>query len=339
MPITNLEAPMTEDLPPPWAAAIVPPRFDFIAQLNEAKAHSPWQCDTWPEVFDQTIIEAFAGLKLLDGRIKESNIKLAQSGNWWRTKPDAGQRDCLIVNLNDGRLNLWLDGLKQANDQATLESMNFDETPLGKIYKAVANSNDHNAPTRVRASSVTDCERQWFYQIKQAEATDNPSFGKPQWKVSAFIGTAMHAALEMVFAWTDELHQQEFVVEVPGIFGGKVDLNLPNRKVLIDYKTVKHADYQQGALGEKVGKYFAQLSSYGAITGDEIAVVVLISRNTYEMQTIWLKLDEYYGASLIDRSREIMRQIKADELPKPEMLAKDGCFFCTFKQRCASDGV
>lgn len=336
MPISDLEAPRTEDLPPPWAAAIVPPRFDFIKMLNEAKGQSPWMHDSWPEVFDAGIKQAFAGLKMLGGRIKYGNIILAQSSSWWRTKPMPSQRDCLIVNLNDGRMNLWLDGVQQKADP---ESLGFWETPLGQCYKAVVDTNDHGPPSRVRASSVTDCERQWFYQIQQAEPTDDPSFGKPQWKVSAFIGTTMHAILEEIFKWTDETHQQEFNVEVPGIYGGKVDLNLPNRKVLVDYKTVKHADYQQGALGEKVGKYFAQLSSYGSLTGDSFAVVVLISRNTYEMQCIWLKLDEFYGASLIDRSREIMRQVRADELPKAEMLEKGGCFFCTFKQRCAIDGV
>lgn len=195
-----------------------------------------------------------------------------------------------------------------------------------------------NRPKRVRASAITACARQTWFDIMGFEG-DSVEEGHPEWGLMALIGTAIHAVLERVMDDSPLATRQEFNIQVPGIFGGKVDLEveLDGEKVLLDWKTVGHKDFIQKEKLVKFYKYFGQLSSYAAVENFNRAIVVLIDRDTLQMQEYELVLDDAYGEELLEGARDIMRHVEQRQVPHAKYLGTRNCNFCQFLRLCDAE--
>lgn len=262
--------------------------------------------------------------------VKDSLWKaLAEGKDRWRQLADVPLGvPIVLLNRDNGKIFVW-------NDFNGERTVNLE---LRDALYAQADSGSFNRPTRVRASSVDGCQRATFFDIAGFPET-NIAEDNPHWRVSAAIGTAIHNLLEDILDTVSLPSETEYTVEVPGVFGGKVDgrVFVNGEWVLLDWKTVGAADFRQGAGLYKIKKYFAQLSSYAAVEGINKAVVILINRNNGAMQELELILDPAYGQSLLRRAEDTMTLVRTRTVPVADKLFSSDCRFCRFQRQCGEE--
>lgn len=235
----------------------------------------------------------------------------------------------LLVNRDSGQF-LVLEVSSVTNRFAV-----YGDHVLAKALYAQQALSKFNRAKRVRASSVGDCQRQLWFDLARAKE-DEPE-GKPEWKIVAAIGTVLHEVLEDLLTTSDLVSRQEFLVEIEGIFGGKVDaeLDIDGQKYILDWKTVAHKDFLRKEKLWKIEKYVNQLSSYGNLLGIHKAVVVLVDRNTSELLEVPLNLDPNLGEELLEKAHEVRDLV--DHLVVPAPVFSGGCRFCNFVRQCSAE--
>lgn len=220
------------------------------------------------------------------------------------------------------------------------------------LYEKV-NTGEFNQPHQVRSSSLSDCQRQqWFDILKFRKSPIGEA--QPHWRMSSFIGTEIHDALEgylkrnrniLGYSGAIEITGLEDFVKLEGVLGGKIDvkgtLQTPagERKFILDWKTVNERDFKLGLKGPKFEKYLAQLGSYQEILGCSYVVVVLVNRNTLEFKEYVLQLPHADAKAYVDRAHGIIRDVIDKVAPPAEKWASDGptytCLnFCPFYRQC-----
>ena len=254
---------------------------------------------------------------LADGRDRKGALDVVTEGEYG-----------VLVNKDNGRLHCVV------RRSGVLE---YAPRLQARLYTSAAGK-EFNRPTRVRASSVSGCQRATFFDISRFAAVD-VGRNNPHWRCSAAIGTEIHNILEAVLESMPLKSQTEYSVEIPGVFGGKVDgrVEVAGEQVLLDWKTIGNADFRQGTGLTKIEKYFAQLSSYAAVEGVTKAVVILVNRNTGALEELELVLDTAYGAQLIQRARTTMQYVAQKVVPQADKLGSRECFFCQFARQCNAE--
>jgi hypothetical protein len=135
------------------------------------------------------------------------------------------------------------------------------------------------ARDRVYASEISGCDRRITFALLGCEP-DAPRADSP----SALLGDAIHMHLEALLVEAFPGRVETEVRVVGGAVSGRIDALLvedDNTLTVIDIKTVSAREW---ATRSKVEEYVDQISIYAALVEAQTGVVLLVNRDTGEME-------------------------------------------------------
>ena len=171
---------------------------------------------------------------------------------------------------------------------------------LLEVLTAKDNTRSRSTQKRIGPSEVGGCRRRTYYRMHDQETTNVPL------RLSAIMGTAIHTTIEQAFYRADPFGSEyvlEMEVEYEGLMG-HIDLYMPLKKELVDWKTTKLKNLKKFPSPEQL----MQVNLYG----------YLLKKNGYELETV----------TLVGIARDgDERDIRVYSEPYNEKIAEDGLFW------------
>ena len=184
----------------------------------------------------------------------------------------------------------------------------------------------------VYASDANGCERKLTLALIGVPATD--AVERDRWLWSAEIGTAIHQQLQSLFQQLYPNCQIEVRVEEAGILSGRIDVlvEIEGKLTVIDIKTVSSREYRART---KIGQYKDQINLYGRLTGAEIGCILLVNRDTGELDEIVFEIDTERAEALLNRAAGIVALAKSGIIGRAEWFGSQYCsLFCPYRTLC-----
>ena len=185
------------------------------------------------------------------------------------------------------------------------------------------------ARDRVYVSEISACGRRITFALlgcaPDAPRSDNPS---------ALIGDAIHAHLEALLVEAFPGRVETEVRVVNGAVSGRIDALLiedDNTPTVVDIKTVGAREW---ALRSKVEEYVDQISVYAALVGAQTGVVLLVNRDTGEMEEIRFDVDRTRAEALLDKARRLQALARDGYIAEATAWGTEECRWCPFRKRC-----
>jgi hypothetical protein len=203
-------------------------------------------------------------------------------------------------------------------------------TDIGNVLLEVLTAKDktraRSTQKRVGPSEVGGCRRRTYYRLNEQPKTNSTL------RLPAIMGTAIHKTIEEAFYREDpfaEKYVLEMEVEHEGLMG-HIDLYMPDKKELVDWKTTKLKNAKKFPTPEQK----MQVNLYGYLlrkNGYELETVTLvaIARDGDERNIqIW---SEPYDESIALEGLDWLKELDAyDEPPAPEKYASFCALYCDF---------
>lgn len=184
----------------------------------------------------------------------------------------------------------------------------------------------------VYASDANGCERKLTLALLGVPATDAVS--RDSWLWSAEIGTAIHQQLQSLFQQLYPDCQTEVRVEEAGALSGRIDVlaTIDGKLTVIDIKTVSSREYRART---KIDQYKDQINVYGRLAGAEIGCILLVNRDTGELDEIVFPIDTERAEALLNRAAGIVALAKSGIIGRAEWFGSQYCsLFCPYRTLC-----
>jgi len=187
------------------------------------------------------------------------------------------------------------------------------------------------ARDRVYASEISACDRRITFGLLGCEP-DAPRADSP----SALIGDAIHAHLEALLVEAFPGRVETEVRVVGGAISGRIDALLvedDNTLTVIDIKTVSAKEW---ASRSKMNEYVDQISVYAALTDAQTGVVLLVNRDTGEMEELRFAVDRARAEALLYKSLRLQSLALEGYIAEATAWGTEECRWCPFRKRCES---
>jgi CRISPR/Cas system-associated exonuclease Cas4 (RecB family) len=185
------------------------------------------------------------------------------------------------------------------------------------------------ARDRVYASEISNCDRRITFALLGCEP-DAPRSDNP----SALIGDAIHVHLEALLVEAFPGRVETEVRLVSGAVSGRIDallLEEDDTLTVVDIKTVSAREW---ASRSKLEEYVDQISVYAALTDAQTGVVLLVNRDTGEMEEIRFDVDRTRAEALLDKARRLQALVRDGYIAEATAWGKEECRWCPFRKRC-----
>jgi CRISPR/Cas system-associated exonuclease Cas4 (RecB family) len=185
------------------------------------------------------------------------------------------------------------------------------------------------ARDRVYASEISACDRRITFGLLGCEP-DAPRSDSP----SALIGDAIHAHLEALLVEAFPGRVETEVRVVSGAISGRIDALLieeDNTLTVIDIKTVSAREW---ALRSKIEEYVDQISVYAALTDAQTGVVLLVNRDTGEMEEMRFEIDRARAEALLYKALRLQSLVQEGYIAEATAWGTEECRWCPFRKRC-----
>jgi len=208
---------------------------------------------------------------------------------------------------------------------------------------------------KVRASELgDDCERKITFRLMQFP--EHPVMvNHGEWCIPSYLGTAAHRLLEIALRYLGVSKQAEYrVVSEEYQFTGRIDhiidpeffLTTPGVEyflaeygeeaidAVLDVKTVKQSEFEEGAWNKKFDKYRAQVNAYAKHLGIKLGIILLQSRDSGDVLAVEWDVDEDEGQAMLEKAKHAAELRDARQLgePTPDFFYCN--HFCPFKPWC-----
>jgi len=187
------------------------------------------------------------------------------------------------------------------------------------------------ARDRVYASEISACDRRITFGLLGCEP-DAPRADSP----SALIGDAIHAHLEALLVEAFPGRVETEVRVVGGAISGRIDALLvedDNTLTVIDIKTVSAREW---ASRSKIEEYVDQISVYAALTDAQTGVVLLVNRDTGEMEEMRFSVDRARAEALLYKALRLQSLALEGYIAEATAWGTEECRWCPFRKRCES---
>jgi len=185
------------------------------------------------------------------------------------------------------------------------------------------------ARERVYASEISACDRRITFGLLGCEP-DAPRADSP----SAPIGDAIHAHLEALLVEAFPGRVETEVRVVGGAVSGRIDALLieeDNTLTVIDIKTVSAREW---ALRSKLEEYVDQISVYAALVEAQTGVVLLVNRDTGEMEEVRFEIDRARAEALLYKALRLQSLALEGYIAEAIAWGTEECRWCPFRKRC-----
>jgi len=187
------------------------------------------------------------------------------------------------------------------------------------------------ARDRVYASEISGCDRRITFALLGCEP-DAPRADSP----SALLGDAIHAHLEALLVEAFPGRVETEVRVVSGAVSGRIDALLiedDNTLTVIDIKTVSAKEW---ASRSKLEEYVDQISVYAALTDAQTGVVLLVNRDTGEMEEMRFEIDRARAEALLYKALRLQSLALDGYIAEATAWGTEECRWCPFRKRCES---
>jgi len=187
------------------------------------------------------------------------------------------------------------------------------------------------ARDRVYASEISACDRRITFALLGCEP-DAPRADSP----SALIGDAIHSYLEALLVEAFPGRVETEVRVVGGAISGRIDALLvedDNTLTVIDIKTVSAREW---ATRSKIEEYVDQISVYAALTDAQTGVVLLVNRDTGEMEELRFEIDRARAEALLYKALRLQSLALEGYIAEAVAWGTEECRWCPFRKRCES---
>jgi CRISPR/Cas system-associated exonuclease Cas4 (RecB family) len=187
------------------------------------------------------------------------------------------------------------------------------------------------ARDRVYASEISACDRRITFGLLGCEP-DAPRADSP----SALIGDAIHAHLEALLVEAFPGRVETEVRVMSGAISGRIDALLvedDNTLTVIDIKTVSAREW---ATRSKLEEYVDQIGVYAALTDAQTGVVLLVNRDTGEMEELRFEIDRARAEALLYKALRLQSLAFDGRIAEAVAWGTEECRWCPFRKRCES---
>jgi len=185
------------------------------------------------------------------------------------------------------------------------------------------------ARDRVYASEISGCDRRITFGLLGCEP-DAPRSDSP----SALLGDAIHAHLEALLMEAFPGRVETEVRVVSGAVSGRIDALLieeDNTLTVIDIKTVSAKEW---ASRSKTEEYIDQISVYAALVEAQTGVVLLVNRDTGEMEELRFVIDRARAEALLYKALRLQSLALDGYIAEAKAWGTEECRWCPFRKRC-----
>jgi len=185
------------------------------------------------------------------------------------------------------------------------------------------------ARDRVYASEISACDRRITFGLLGCEP-DAPRTDSP----SALIGDAIHAHLEALLVEAFPGRVETEVRVMSGAISGRIDALLvedDNTLTVIDIKTVSAKEW---ASRSKIEEYVDQISVYAALVEVQTCVVLLVNRDTGEMEELRFEIDRARAEALLYKALRLQSLALEGYIAEATAWGTEECRWCPFRKRC-----
>jgi len=205
------------------------------------------------------------------------------------------------------------------------------QQPLVDAIRAVvaAKRRPTAARERVYASEISGCERRITFALLGCEPdearTDSPS---------ALMGDAIHLYLEALLTEAFPGRIETEVRVVGDAVSGRIDVLLTEddgTPTVIDIKTVGAREW---ATRSKIEEYVDQISVYAVLVGAATGVILLVNRDTGEMEELRFEIDYARAEALFAKARRLQELARNGFVAEATAWGTDACRWCLYRRRC-----
>ena len=185
------------------------------------------------------------------------------------------------------------------------------------------------ARDRVYASEISACDRRITFGLLGCEP-DAPRADSP----SALIGDAIHAHLEALLVEAFPGRVETEVRVMSGAISGRIDallLEEDDTLTVIDIKTVSAREW---AARSKLEEYVDQIGVYAALTDAQTGVVLLVNRDTGEMEEMRFEIDRARAEALLYKALRLQSLALEGYVAEATAWGTEECRWCPFRKRC-----
>jgi len=205
------------------------------------------------------------------------------------------------------------------------------QQPIVNAIRAVVASKRRPtaARERVYASEISGCERRITFGLLGCEP-DEVRADSP----SALMGDAIRSYLESLLSEAYPGRVDTEVRVVGDAVSGRIDALLledDGTLTVIDIKTVGSREW---AARSKVEEYVDQISVYAALVGAATGVILLVNRDTGEMEELRFDVDYTRAEALLEKARRLQTLAREGYIAEATAWGTDACRWCQYRRRC-----
>jgi len=205
------------------------------------------------------------------------------------------------------------------------------QQPLVDAIRAVvaAKRRPTAARERVYASEISACERRITFALMGCEP-DEARADSP----SALMGDAIHSYLESLLSEAYPGRVETEVRVVGDAVSGRIDALLledDGTLTVIDIKTVGAREWSARS---KIEEYVDQISVYAVLVGAATGVILLVNRDTGEMEELRFDIDYTRAEALLEKARRLQTLAREGYIAEATAWGTDACRWCQYRKRC-----
>jgi CRISPR/Cas system-associated exonuclease Cas4 (RecB family) len=185
------------------------------------------------------------------------------------------------------------------------------------------------ARERVYASEISACERRITFALLGCEPdearTDSPT---------ALMGDAIHSYLEALLAEAYPGRVETEVRVVGDAVSGRIDALLTEDDGTLTVIDIKTVGAREWAARSKIDEYVEQITVYAALVGAVTGVVLLVNRDTGEMEELRFQIDYTRAEALFDKARRLQLLARDGYIAEATAWGIEACRWCQYRRRC-----
>ena len=185
------------------------------------------------------------------------------------------------------------------------------------------------ARDRVYASEISACDRRITFALLGCEP-DAPRGDSP----SALLGDAIHAHLEALLKEAFPGRVETEVRVMSGAVSGRIDALLTDENDALTVVDIKTVSAKEWASRSKLEEYVDQISVYAALTDAQTGVVLLVNRDTGEMEELRFAVDRARAEALLYKALRLQSLALEGYIAEAVAWGTEECRWCPFRKRC-----
>jgi CRISPR/Cas system-associated exonuclease Cas4 (RecB family) len=148
------------------------------------------------------------------------------------------------------------------------------------------------------------------------------------------MGDAIHSYLESLLTEAYPGRIETEVRVVGDAVSGRIDALLledDGTLTVIDIKTVGAREWSARS---KIEEYVDQISVYAVLVGAATGVILLVNRDTGEMEELRFDVDYTRAEALLEKARRLQTLAREGYIAEATAWGTDTCRWCQYRKRC-----